>query len=127
MSVRDHLTKQSPEMRALYRHVLATVRAIGPVTLDSQGRGIVFQVRARSIGVAFHPEWLELRIWLKGTARHRLLRKVEDFGTLGKGYHFTLRRPTDLDAPLRALLRRAYAVGAQDAMARGSVKRTSAP
>jgi hypothetical protein len=127
MSVRDHLAKQTPEIRALYRHVLATVRAIGPVTLDPQGRGIAFQVRARSIGVSFHPAWLELSLWLKSDAQHRLIRKVEDFGPLGKGYHFTLRSPRDVDRPMRALLRRAYAVGAQDVPARGSEKRTSVP
>ena len=96
-------------------------------TLDAQGRGIAFQVRARSIGVGFHRDWLELRLWLKGDASHPLLRKVEDFGPLGRGYHFTLRRPADLDAKLRALLRRAYAVGAQDVATRGRVKRISVP
>jgi hypothetical protein len=38
----------------------------------------------------------------------------QDFGALGFGHHFRLEAPTDIDAPLRALMREAYQVGTQE-------------
>jgi hypothetical protein len=124
---RDHLEKQTPQIRALYRELLATVREIGPVHVDATKGGIAFQVRARSIGVGFHRDWLEVFLWLKGNVDPPGARRVEDFGPLGKGYHFALRSRGDIDARMRRLLRQAYAIGAQAAPTRGRVNRISVP
>ncbi len=79
----------------------------------------------RSIGVAFHPRWLELTLWLKRDAEHRLLRRVERFGPLGNVFHFRLERPGDVDQPLEVLLADAYAVGAQTAIALARARRAA--
>lgn len=47
-------------------------------------------------------------------AEHPLLRRVEDFGSLGFGHHFRLEAPTDIDAPLQALVREAYRAATQE-------------
>ena len=114
MRVSDHLTGRSPQIRRLYRSVLAAVRSIGPVRVDPQGRGIAFQVRARSIGVMFRRDWIDLGLWLKRPIRDRRAQRIEDFGALGRVYHFRIRRPDDLDLSLLRLVRKAYAVGAQE-------------
>src|SRR5438445_1891129 len=83
------------------------------VTVDPQGRGIVFQVRARSIGLAPHPRWIDLTLWLKCDLTHPRVRKVEDYGALGRVLHFRITSETDLDPQLMRLMEEAYAVGAQ--------------
>jgi hypothetical protein len=93
------------------------VRQIGRVTVDPQGRGIVFQVRARSIGVTPHANWLDLTLWLKGEQTHPRVRKVDDYGALGRILHFRLTSEEDIDPGLLKLLNAAYRVGAQDTTA----------
>ena len=114
MRVSDHLAGRSPETRRLYRSILAAVRRVGPVRVDPQGRGIAFQVRARSIGVMFRRDSIDLGLWLKHPIRDARVTRVEEFGALGRAYHFPIRRPEDLDAALLQLVRQAYAVGAQE-------------
>jgi hypothetical protein len=105
MRVSDHLTKQSPEIRQLYRHVLAAVRAIGPVRLDPQGRASLSRcARARSVSRST-PTGSSSRSGCE--AAHPLLRRTEDFGPLGRVHHFTIRRPSGVDRSMRGLLRRA--------------------
>ena len=115
MRVADHLAGKPPEIVALYRHVHSVVRRIGPVRVDPQGRGIAFQVRARSIGVTPRARWLDLTLWLKRAVTHPRVHRVEDYGALGRILHFRLRSEEDLDAGLLRLLEEVYAVGAQTA------------
>jgi hypothetical protein len=84
--------------------------------VDPQGRGIVFQVRARSIGVTPRERWVDLTLWLKGGQTHPAVRKVDDYGVLGRVLHFRLTDEEDIDDELMRLLRDAYRVGAQDAV-----------
>jgi hypothetical protein len=125
MRVADHLEGKPPQIVGLYRYVHDLVRQIGPVTVDPQGRGIVFQVRARSIGVTPHARWLDLTLWLKGDQTHPRVRKVDDYGSLGRILHFRLTSEEDVDGELMALLREAYRVGAQDTPAPGPRRPTS--
>ena len=115
LTVGAHLADKSPAIRGLYRFIYDRVRAIGPVTVDPQGRGISFQVRARSIGVTPKARWVDLSLWLKSDATHPRVRKVDDYGSLGRVLHFRLVSESDLDAGLYRLLKEAYRVGAQRA------------
>jgi hypothetical protein len=114
MRVANHLDGRPPSIVGLYRHIHDLVRQIGPVTADPQGSGIVFQVRARSIGVTTRERWVDLTLWLKGGQTHPAVRKVDDYGVLGRVLHFRLTDEEDIDAELVKLLRDAYRVGAQD-------------
>jgi hypothetical protein len=115
MRVADHLAGKPPHIVDLYRFLHDLVRQIGPVTVDPQGRGISFQVRARSIGVTLRAKWIDLTLWLKGGQTHPAVRKVDDYGALGRVLHFRLTGEEDVDPALMKLLREAYKVGAQDA------------
>src|SRR5438132_4542543 len=50
----------------------------------SAGPRIVFQVRARSIGLAPHARWIDMTLWLKRDVTHARVRKVDDYGALGR-------------------------------------------
>ena len=113
ITVATHLAGKPPEILALYQFLHDRIRQIGPVTVDPEGRGIVFQVRARSIGLAPHPRWIDLTLWLKRDVTHPRVRKVEDYGALGRVLHFRITSETDLDPQLMRLMEEAYAVGAQ--------------
>lgn len=114
MTVASHLEGKPPQIIGLYRFLHDVVRQIGPVTIDPQGRAIVFQVRARSIGVTPRERWVDLTLWLKGPQTHPRVRKVDDYGALGRILHFRLTSDEDVDSELMKLLREAYKVGAQD-------------
>ena len=113
VSASEHLRDRPPEILALYRYLHDRIRQLGPVTVDPQGRGIVFQVRARAIGLAPKDRWIDLTLWLKSGATHPRVRKIDDYGTLGRVLHFRLEREEDLDSALARLLAEAYAVAAQ--------------
>ena len=115
ISVATHLAGKPPEILALYRFLHDRIRQIGPVTVDPQGRGIVFQVRARSIGLAPHARWIDMTLWLKRDVTHARVRKVDDYGALGRVLHFPTTSEADVAPPLWRLMREAYAVGAQRA------------
>lgn len=113
MTVADHLRDKPPEILRLYQFLHDRIRRIGPVTVDPQGRAIVFQVRARSIGLAPKAKWVDLALWLKRNAVHPRVRKVDDYGALGRILHFRITTEDDVDAPLLRLIEEAYAIGAQ--------------
>lgn len=125
MRVADHLDGKPPQIVGLYRYLHDLVRRIGPVTVDPQGRAIVFQVRARSIGVTPRARWVDLTLWMKGQQTHPRVRKVDDYGSLGRILHFRLTSEEDVDPELMELLREAYRVGAQDTPAPTSRRPTA--
>jgi hypothetical protein len=73
----------------------------------------VFQVRARAIGLAPKDRWIDLTLWLKSGATHPRVRKIDDYGSLGRVLHVRLEREEDLDPALARLLAEAYAVAGQ--------------
>ena len=127
MSVAAHLRDRPPEILALYRFLHKRIRQLGPVTVDPQARGIVYQVRARAIGLAPKDRWIDLTLWLKSGATHPRVRKVDDYGSLGRVLHFRLVREEDLDPALARLLAEAYAVAAQREIAPSRSRRTPGP
>jgi uncharacterized protein DUF5655 len=100
MSAAAHLRDRPPEILALYQFLHDRIRQLGPVTVDPQGRGIIFQVRARAIGLAPKDRWIDLTLWLKSGSTHPRVRKVDDYGSLGRVLHFRLEREEDLDPAL---------------------------
>jgi hypothetical protein len=99
VSVADHLKDKPPEILALYEFLHDRIRQFGPVTVDPQGRAIVFQVRARSIGLAPKTRWIDMTLWLKRDVTHPRMRKVDDYGSLGRCSISALRARTILTPP----------------------------
>ena len=83
------------------------------MSVYAQKTRIVLQVRVRFAGAVVRSTWLDAGLWLRRPVEHRRLVRTEDFGRLGYGHHFRLEHPDDIDAGLEALMREAYAVGAQ--------------
>jgi hypothetical protein len=70
---------------------------------------------SRPLGThAVRTTYLDAGLWLRRRADHPRLRRVEDFGPLGYGHHFRLEHPSEIDAPLEALMREAYRVETQE-------------
>jgi hypothetical protein len=110
----DHFAGKDPIVRKLFDRYVAAVRRFGPVTVYAQKSRIVFQTRARFAGAITRKRWLEGALWLKRRAEHPLFHRVERYTAHDFGHRFRLRRFEDLDEPLIALLREAYAVGCQE-------------
>jgi hypothetical protein len=95
-------------MYPTYRAWAALARSCGPVTIYAQKTRIVFQARVRFSGIVVRPSGLSVHLWLRREVDHPRLQRTESFGALGYGLYFRLRRPDDIDDPLRELMREAY-------------------
>jgi hypothetical protein len=114
VALADHFRGKPIERKKTWNRWLAVARECGPVQAYAQRSRIVIQARVRFAGAVVRSTYLDASLWLRRRATHPLLRRVEDFGPLGFGHHFRLEAPTDIDAPLQALMREAYRVGTQD-------------
>ena len=110
----DHFRGKPIQRKKTWDQWLAAARECGPVQAYAQKSRIVIQARVRFAGAVVRSSYLDAGLWLRRRATHPLLRRVEDFGPLGFGHHFRLEAPTDIDAPLRALMHEAYRVGTQE-------------
>ena len=99
---------------------LAAARACGRVTTYAQKTRIIIMARVRFAGAVVHNEYLDAALWLRRKVEHPRVRRVEDYGRLGFGYHFRLERPEDIDRALVALMREAYKVGTQEITAKSA-------
>jgi hypothetical protein len=70
--------------------------------------------RVRFAGAVVHASYVDGALWMRRRVQHPLLFRTEDFGRLGFGHHFRLKRPEDVDAALDALMREAYLIGTQE-------------
>lgn len=114
VSLADHFRGKPIQRKQTWDRWLTVARECGPVTAYAQKSRIVIQARVRFAGAVVRATYLDASIWLRRRAEHPLLRRVEDFGVLGYGHHFRLEAPTDIDAPLQALMHEAYRVGTQE-------------
>jgi hypothetical protein len=103
-----HFRGKPVERKQTWDRWLAAARACGPVTAYAQKTRIVIQARVRFAGAVVRAGYLDAGLWLRRRADHPHLRRVEDLGALGYIHHFRLERPSDIDEPLRMLMREAY-------------------
>jgi hypothetical protein len=108
VALADHFRGKPVQRKKTWDRWLAVARACGPVEAYAQKSRIVIQARVRFAGAVVRVSYLDASLWLRRRAGHPLVRRVEDFGRLGYGHHFRLVAPTDIDAPLQALVREAY-------------------
>lgn len=110
----QHFRGKPVERKKTWDRWLAVARECGPVHAYAQKSRIVIMARVRFAGAVVRSSYLDAGLWLRRRAAHPLLRRVEDYGPLGVVHHFRLVAPTDIDAPLQALVREAYRVGTQE-------------
>jgi hypothetical protein len=100
----DHFRANDTAMRALFDRLEETIRSFGAVAVYPQKTRIVFQVRARFVGVSVRRRWLVGTIWLKRRASHPLIWKVAFLGRQDYVHHFKLTSAAEIDAAFRRLL-----------------------
>jgi hypothetical protein len=112
--VANHFRGKPIERKKTWDRWLKIARECGPVNAYAQKSRIVIMSRVRFAGAVVRASYLDANLWLRRRVDHPRLRRVEDYGALGFGHHFRLETPTDIDAPLEALMHEAYRVGTQE-------------
>jgi hypothetical protein len=113
LELSHHFAGKPPLIRALYRAVLARVRACGPVIVQAEKTRIAFQVRMSFAQVTPRRQWLDGHVVLACRLEHPRFRKVETLSPRCHVHHFRLTALADVDDQLEGWLRAAYAVGQQ--------------
>jgi hypothetical protein len=114
-----HFRGKDVAVRGLYARFAAFVRRCGPVTVHAQKTRIVFQARARFVGVMPRRRWFDVTLWLKRRVESSRFSRIESLAGSDFIHHLRIERPSDLDRELAALLREAHAVGRQAGRAPG--------
>lgn len=107
----DHFSGKNPHVRELFDHLVELIEGFGPVTVYPQKTRIVFQVRTRFASVVTRKSWLNLQIWLKRSADHPLLQRVEMYTYRDHGLIFRITNVEEIDEALENLLQEAYVMG----------------
>ena len=108
-----HFRGKPPAIRALFKEVVAAIRAIGPVRVLPEKTRIAFQVRMSFAQVTPRQAWLDGHLVLARRLEHPRFRKVETFSPRNHLHVFRLTQASDIDADFRAWLAEAYLVGDQ--------------
>ena len=113
-----HFRGKPPAVRAIYREVVAAIRAIGPVRVLPEKTRIAFQVRMSFAQVTPRRGWLDGHVVLARRLEHRRFRQVQTFSPRNHMHVFRLTSPGDVDDEFREWLSEAYRVGAQEHLRR---------
>jgi hypothetical protein len=108
-----HFRGKPPMIRALFREVLAAVRAIGPVRVLPEKTRIAFQVRMSFAQVTPRRAWLDGHVVLARRLEHPRFRQVQTFSARNHLHTFRIVEQRDIDGEFRAWLAEAYLVGDQ--------------
>jgi hypothetical protein len=109
----DHFRDKPREIRALYDHVVAALRAIGPVRILPEKTRIAFQVRMSFAQVTPRRKWLDGHVVLARRLEHPRFRRIETISPRNHVHVFRLSQEGEIDADFRAWLAEAYLVGEQ--------------
>ena len=109
----QHFAGKPPAIRALFREVVAAIRAIGPVRVIPEKTRIAFQVRMSFAQVTPRQRWLDGHVVLARRVEHPRFRRVETFSPRNHLHTFRISDPSEIDDDFRAWLAEAYQVGAQ--------------
>jgi hypothetical protein len=108
-----HFRGKPPAIRALFKEVVAAIRAIGPVRVLPEKTRIAFQVRMSFAQITPRQAWLDGHLVLARRLDHPRFRRVDTFSPRNHLHVFRLTQPGDIDADFRAWLAEAYLVGDQ--------------
>jgi len=122
----DHHFRGKPaEIKALFKDVVAAIRAIGPVRVLPEKTRIAFQVRMSFAQITPRRHWLDGHIVLARRLEHPRFRSIETFSPRNHLHTFRIDRSEDIDDEFRAWLREAYLVGDQQHLKRQSSSKRS--
>ena len=103
-----HFKGKPAERKKTYNAWIAAARACGKVTAYAQKSRITIMASVRFAGCTVQRDYISAGLWMKRRVAHPLLKKTQDFGTLGFVHTFRLEQPSDVDAKLRAWMKEAY-------------------
>lgn len=113
-TIAAHFRNKPPEIRVLFDHVVAAVRAIGPVRIVPEKTRIAFQARMSFAQVTPRRSWLDGHIVLARRLGDPRFRSIQTISPRNHVHAFRLREPREIDAEFRAWLAEAYLVGKQE-------------
>jgi Domain of unknown function (DUF5655) len=113
-TIAHHFRGKPAAIRAIYRHVVAALRAIGPVRVLPEKTRIAFQVRMSFAQVTPRQRWLDGHVVLARRLEHPRFRQVQTFSPRNHLHAFRLTSPDEVDDDFRAWLAEAYRVGRQE-------------
>lgn len=113
-----HFAGKSPDIRALFDAVVATIRDIGPVEVIPEKTRIAFHVRMSFAQVTPRRRWLDGHVVLARRRESPRFRNVQTFSPRNHLHTFRIAQLTDIDAEFRDWMAEAYAVGDQQHLAR---------
>ncbi|MBE0696727.1 MAG: hypothetical protein IH586_07375, partial [Anaerolineaceae bacterium] len=73
----DHFSSTSLRVREVYETLLAVLEQFGPLTAHPLKTRIVFQAEVQFAAAVTHKNWLEMWLWLRRSASHPCLKRVE--------------------------------------------------
>ena len=112
-TIAHHFRGKPASIRALYKEVVAAIRAIGPVRVLPEKTRIAFQVRMSFAQVTPKRGWLDGHLVLARRLEHPRFRSVQTFSPRNHLHTFRIVERNDIDAEFRAWLAEAYLVGDQ--------------
>lgn len=115
-----HFQGKDPEVRRIYRAVVAMLKSIGPVRVLPEKTRIAFQVRMSFAQVTPRKRWLDGHVILSRRLEHPRFTAIETFSPRNHLHAFRLRSIADVDDVLRGWLTEAYAVGQQHHLRRAA-------
>ena len=118
-----HFRGKPTVIRAIYREVVAAIRAIGPVRVLPEKTRIAFQVRMSFAQVTPRRAWLDGHVVLARRLEHPRFRHVQTFSVRNHLHAFRLTSPGEVDGEFRAWLAEAYRVGRQEHLQRSTGRR----
>jgi hypothetical protein len=115
----DHHFRGKPTaIKALFKEVVAAIRAIGPVRVLPEKTRIAFQVRMSFAQVTPRRHWLDGHVVLARRLEHPRFRSIQTFSPRNHLHTFRIAQAADIDEDFRGWLREAYLVGDQQHLKR---------
>jgi Domain of unknown function (DUF5655) len=113
-----HFARASPQVRAAFDAVLASVSALGPFRVLPEQTRIALQVRMSFAAFMPRRDWLNGHLILARRIDSPRFGRIETFSPRNVLHAFRLSGPADVDEEFAAWLAEAYRVGAQEHLRR---------
>jgi uncharacterized protein DUF5655 len=108
-----HFARTSPQVRAAFDAVLASVALIGPVQVLAEKTRIALQVRMSFAAFMPRREWLNGHLVLARRIDSPRFLRIDTFSPRNVVHAFRLTGPAEVDEEFTVWLAEAYQVGAQ--------------
>ncbi len=108
-----HFARASPQVRATFDAVLASVSALGPVQVLAEKTRIALQVRMSFAAFMPRRDWLNGHLVLARRIESPRFLRIDALSPRNVVHAFRLTGPAEVDQEFTAWLAEAYRVGAQ--------------